>query len=549
MDKIKCGKCGYLNPADELMCGMCGEVFKKEKMGLGGKKSVEETSAAVAEEDAPVKTRTQKTRKAKVKLEEEPELISESEPEVEAVPKSAARKKTAAAFEEPATPPLSAANITSAIRNFLQTEEFRQAVKLIAGEAAPAKQSGPPSLSPKELKSIVESKIDKALPGFLQSDAVATIVREEVSKMPPPERAASQAAPALSEEELEKKIGDVLASASGRKGGLGGITMEAIELKVNAMIADIREKLATLPEETPATFGDVQKIVENYVTTALGDRTGGDGVSEERVAALVEEKLAAVPQPAPATEDIEKTIESRVKELLEEQATRELPQAPIDEGKIAALIDARVAAAKPAEGAAAPDPDIIKTQIQQALDAKVNSTEFSLLIMDIAREAASHADQSGGDAAAVSDEMLAARVGEILPDILGGDQFRSMIAAAADEVSRQPQITARDVERIVNTRFEILKSDLVDSDSFKKKVTKAVQAVSTPPSELVSAKQLEEQLAERVEALRKELGELVGEVVSEKLESENLDKKLRQVAAEEASKAAPVIPEPDLSQI
>ena len=48
MQKIKCSKCGYLNDPEELMCGMCGEIFKREKVMLGGRKieSVADTASA-----------------------------------------------------------------------------------------------------------------------------------------------------------------------------------------------------------------------------------------------------------------------------------------------------------------------------------------------------------------------------------------------------------------------------------------------------------------------------------------------------------------------
>jgi len=509
MKKVKCSKCGYLNPEDELVCGMCGEVFKKEKAGFGGKKIVEEVQFEEVEEPKPKKTRRKKAD-------------SFVEPEPIKLPKS-----------DPLSPPVSSApaaplpDVKSAIRNFLQTEEFRQSVKLIAREVAPEGKDAPPPMSPEDLKSIVENKIDTALPNLLQSEAVLALVRETVSEMQIPEGSAP-AAPALSDEELETRIGEVLAKSAGRKGG-PSLTMEAVELKVNAMLADIREKIAPLPDaEALATLEEVSKVVENQVKSAL------EGSS-----------------PGQAPEELEKSIIDKVKQFLEEQGTKELPMPAMDEDKIQSIIDSRFAEITPAPGAAegAVDPAAMKKMIEQSLDEKFNSTEFALLMMDIARDAVGQSG-SGGDGetgATISDEVLSERIRKTLPKLVRGDEFRGMIASAIEDTVAIPQLSARDVERVVNTRFEILENDLMESESFNKKITRSIEAGSV--GQQASPEDIEGIIARKLEELRSETAGLVENAIKEHLGSGDFEQKIRELAGEEASKAAPEIPEFDTSEI
>jgi hypothetical protein len=534
MEKIKCSKCGYLNPAEELMCGMCGEIFKKEKSSLGGK---------VVEEAPPAKT---KKKRKTATVEEEP-----------AAPKTKAKAKPAAAeepelIESPAAEPAPAAapptaDIRSALRNFLQTEEFRQAVALVAREAAPPAKAPPPPITPEELKSLVEKKIDQALPNFLQTEAVLGLVREEVEKMPRPEAEA----PAISDKELEEKVGEILAKSAGREGG-GSLTMEAVELKVNAMIADIREKLAGLSsdEKTPS-LEEISKIVDNLVKVSLEEaRSGnGNGLTEEQVVTIVEGKITqALATGISSTDDLENTIFDRVRKFIEEQGTQPIPEASVDYEKIQAFIEGKIAEVKPVQDAgAASDPAALKKEIQTALDSRFNSTEFSLLMMHMVQDAMPKDAASGGDTAAgMSDEVLAAKIGDILKD----PAYQEILPKPAEGGSGEPQLTARDVERIVNTRYQVLESDLIGSELFKKAVMRAVQkATSSVMGAAVTPELMQEELGKAVDSLRDEVREMLSTSLLEHLDSDEFGEKIRSVAAAEAAGAIPDAPSIDMSEI
>ncbi len=550
MDKIKCSKCGYLNPADELMCGMCGEVFKKEKSSLGGGKVIEETpapktkkkskAAAVEDELADLKPKAKTKAKARSKSSAtvEPELIDE--PAVEETP--APRLEQAPAAGAPVV------EIKTAIRNFLQTEEFRQAVAIIAREMAPPAKAAPPPISPEELKSLVENKIDRALPNFLQSEAVLNLVREEVEKMPRPE---AEAAPAISDKELEEKVGEILSKSAGRKGG-GSLTIEAVELKVNAMVADIREKIAKLPaDEHPPTLEEISKIVDNLVKVSLSEAGSGDGsgLTEEQALALIEEKLSEAPQAAPpSTDDLENTIFDRVRKFIEEQGTRPLPEATMDFDKVQAFVEAKIKEILPAEPAGGEtDPAALKQEIQAALDKKFNSTEFSLLIMHMVQDAMPQGAAPSGDAAAsISDEVLAAKLSEILQD----PAYQEILPKPAEGSSGEPQLTARDVERIVNTRYQVLESDLISSELFKKAVMRAVQkATSSVMGASITPELLHEEMGSSLDSLRDEFKEMLSASLCGQLESDDFLQKVRALAAEEAAGAAPEAPAIDMSEI
>ncbi len=462
MQKVKCSKCGYLNPVDELVCGMCGEVFKKEKIQPGGKKVVEAVPPDAAGTPKPAKP-----------------------PKVAKTEKKDKVKKATKAKEKPKPAPQS------------ETKEEPAALRR---DVKPAKQAGPSSMSPEELKTMVEAKIDLALPDFLQSEAVMNVVREAAGKMPIPEGGGGAA---ISGEELEKKIGEVLAKSAGRKGAPGGLTMEAVELKVNAMLAGMREKLVNFPEgEPPATLTDVKKF-------------------------------------------------------LEEQGTRELPAAPVDEGKIAALIEAKVAEARPTAAGGTADPEAVKQQIEDTLGEKLGSNEFALLIMEISRDVITHMPEvrkEGGEGAAApaSDEAITARVNELVPDILAGDDFRDHVAKAVEQVSAMPQLSARDVERMINTRLATMPSGgTVDMEAVKSQVASIVKelAPSGGGGGGVTSQELEKQLAESTEGLRSEIKSLVASELKGQLDTEELTAKLRELAAQVASESAPGAPALDVSAI